>query len=138
MAAKKKTDDNAEEKKPVGRPRKISSPEEFDRLADNYFNMCKEANEPVLLLGLVLALGFVSKDSLYSYGADFPEFTDSVKRARSMVEYEYEKRLQTATSATGPIFALKNFGWSDKQEIHVTENKDSLSLDEFYSGTGNP
>jgi len=43
-------------------------------------------------------------------------FCDSVKRAKLYVEMEYEKRLH-GTSPTGAIFALKNFGWSDRHEL---------------------
>ena len=114
-------------KNPVGRPRKIKSPEEFDKLVDSYIDMCRKNDEPVLLLGMVLALGFVSKDSLYSYGSEFPEFTDSVKRARALIEYEYEKRLNVNSSAAGPIFALKNFGWKDKQEVDNISSDGSMT-----------
>lgn len=107
------------EKRPVGRPRKIKSPEEFDRLADGYLEMCRVSGEPVLLIGMVLALGLVNKDSFYEY-EKYPEFSESVKRARSFIELEYEKRLVLGTQAAGPIFALKNFGWKDKQEIETT------------------
>lgn len=119
------------ESKAVGRPRVIPSPEEFDRRVDSYFDLCRANNEPILLTGMVLALGLVSKDSFYHYET-YPEFSDSVKRARTLVEMEYEKRLNLAQSATGPIFALKNFGWKDKQEIEatVTEVK---ALTDFYS-----
>lgn len=104
-----------EEKNKVGRPRLIASPEEFDNRVDEYLSWCRAKDEPILLTGLVLALGFSSKDTLYQY-EKLDEFSDSVKRARTFIEMEYEKRLNTANSATGPIFALKNFGWKDKQE----------------------
>ncbi len=109
----------SEEKNPVGRPRKIKTPEEFDSLVDSYIEMCKAAEEPILLTGMILALGFVSKDTFYEY-QKFPEFTDSVKRARMFVEMEYEKRLNVNNSSSGPIFALKNFGWTDKTETKIT------------------
>ena len=113
-------------KNPVGRPRRIKSPEEFDRLVDSYIDMCRANNEPVLLLGLVLALGFSGKDALYEY-ANFPEFSESVKRARALIEYEYEKRLNVNSSAAGPIFALKNFGWKDKQEVDNISSDGSMT-----------
>ena len=106
----------SEGKRPVGRPKTIESPEEFDRRVDLYIDSCAKQGEPVLLTGMILALGLCSKEGFYKY-ADYPGFSDSVKRARILVEMEYEKRLNLATSATGPIFALKNFGWTDKQEI---------------------
>jgi hypothetical protein len=117
MAAKK-------EPSKIGRPRIIDSPETFDRLVDSYIDMCRKANEPVLLTGLVLALGLTCKDSLYEYGT-YPEFSESVKRARTLVEMEYEKRLNSGSNAAAPIFALKNFGWRDKPE---DENKSAEAI----------
>jgi len=110
----------------VGRKRLIDSPETFDMLVDTYVQMCKDSQEPILLTGLILSLGLVSKDSFYDY-QKYPEFSDSVKRARMLVEMEYEKRLNVGSNAAAPIFALKNFGWSDKQEINHTSDDNSMS-----------
>ena len=114
-------------KNPVGRPRKIKSPEEFDRLVDSYIDMCRANNEPILLIGMVLALGLTSKEAFYNYGSEYAEFSESVKRARSLIELEYEKRLNINSSAAGPIFALKNFGWKDKQEVDNISSDGSMT-----------
>jgi len=108
---------------PIGRPRKIDSPETFDALVDTYILVCQDPDnpKPITLTGMVLALGLTSKDSLYEYGT-YPEFSESVKRARLLIEHEYEHRLVAGTNAAAPIFALKNFGWKDKQEIDQTIN----------------
>lgn len=110
-------------KRPVGRPRIITTPEEFDERVDAYIAECKEKEEPVLLTGMILALGMNSKNTFYEY-ENYPEFSDSVKKARLLVEMEYEKRLCTLPSATGSIFALKNFGWRDKVENEVSGKLD--------------
>lgn len=78
--------------------------------------MCRDANEPVLLTGLILSLGLTSKEGFYEY-QNYDGFSDSVKRARLLVEMEYEKRLNAGANAAAPIFALKNFGWRDKVEV---------------------
>lgn len=108
---------------PVGRPRKIDSPETFDNLVDTYILTCQDPGNPkaITLTGMVLALGLCSKDSFYDY-EQFPEFTDSVKRARLLVEHEYENRLVAGSNAAAPIFALKNFGWKDKHEVDQNTN----------------
>ena len=111
-------------KNPVGRPRIIKSPEEMDRLVDNYIKMCREAGEPILLTGMILSLGLSSRESFDEY-INYDGFSDSVKRAKMIIEMEYEKRLNTASAAAGPIFALKNFGWRDKQEIQHSGEKDN-------------
>lgn len=110
-------------KRPIGRPRIITTPEEFDERVDAYIAECKEKEEPVLLTGMILALGMNSKNTFYEY-ENYPEFSDSVKKARLLVEMEYEKRLCTLPSATGSIFALKNFGWRDKVENEVSGKLD--------------
>lgn len=93
------------------------SPAEFDRLADAYFAGCKEAGEPVLLTGLALALGFSDTQALYDYRG-YEEFAHPVRRALTRVEMEYEKHLRSG-GGTGAVFALKNFGWKDKQETDL-------------------
>lgn len=100
----------------MGVHRKIKTPEEFDKLANEYFSRCEISGEPVTITGLVLAVGYNSKSTFYEQ-AKRPEFEDVVKKSRLRVEHEYEKRLCSASNAAGPIFALKNFDWSDKQSI---------------------
>lgn len=100
---------------PNGRPKKIKTPEEFDSLVDSYLAKCIKDEEPILLLGMCLHLGLYGKEALYEYG-EYEGFSQSVKRARAIIEHEYEKRLNVNSSAAGPIFALKNFGWTDKVE----------------------
>ena len=102
----------------VGRPRKIKSVRQFEERAEAYFRECEAMEKPVLLTGLILALGLCSREGLDEYGRR-PEFTDSVKKAKLRVEMEYEKALH-GRSPTGAIFALKNFGWTDKQDVDLS------------------
>ena len=51
--------------------------------------------------------------------AQRPEFLNSVKKAKLRVEMEYEKALHSR-NPSGPIFALKNFGWTDKQDVELS------------------
>ena len=113
---------------PPGRPRIIGSPEEFDQKVDEYVASCAANEEPVTFTGMALALGFNSRQSFYDYrGYDDGRFSASVKRAQCLVEHEYEKALRTDRSAGGPIFALKNYGWSDRQEIHHDIDPDDVA-----------
>lgn len=106
-------------KRAVGRPRTIETPEEFDKLLEAYLERVLDPDtyEPITLTGLVLSLGFSCKQSLYEYGQR-PEFADSVKRARLVVEHSYELNLR-GQNAAGVIFALKNMDWSDKQQLDI-------------------
>jgi len=100
---------------------------------------CLAENEPVTWTGLALFLGFSSRQSIAEY-LNYEGFSDSVKKAKTFVEYEYEKRL-AGNSPTGAIFALKNFGWSDRQELAHTSPDGSMtprSLDDFYRDLNKP
>lgn len=77
------------------------------------------------ITGLALYLGFESRQSVYDYEKR-GEFSYTIKKARLRVEAAYEQALLSKYS-TGAIFALKNFGWSDKQEIDHTSNDGSMS-----------
>lgn len=86
--------------------------------------------EPPMITGLTLFVGFYSKTTLHDY-AKKPEFQAVVKRAITKVEMGYERRL-SEDKPTGPIFALKNMGWSDRTITELV-GKDgeafSLTLD---------
>lgn len=107
----------------VGRPALFSTPEELEDTINQYFQSLKpkivndEATdqEPATITGLALFLGFESRQSFYDYEKK-SEFSYTIKRARLRIEYEYEKKLH-GFNTTGIIFALKNLGWADKQEI---------------------
>ncbi len=47
-----------------------------------------------------------------------PEFTDSVRKAKLLVENQYERKLDGGKPA-GAIFALKNMGWSDRRRTRM-------------------
>lgn len=106
-----------------GRPPKFKNPEDMQVLINEYF-----ANEPILTItGLVLHLGFADRKSFYSYEKK-PRFSHTIKKARTMIENGYEKMLAGGGQAAGPIFALKNFGWTDKQESESVEDKQPINI----------
>ena len=86
-------------------------------MVDLYVVSCTEKKEPLTLPGLALYLGFADKRSLYDYQSK-DEFTHSVKRARTIIE-EYMVKRSMANNAAGPIFVLKNMGYTDRQTVQV-------------------
>jgi hypothetical protein len=117
-------------KKKTGRPPIFKSPEELEKKIEDYFKNCpdkrlvfigtKEDRHQIEVItptisGLVLYCGFVDRMSFYDYEKK-PQFSNIIKKARSMIEREYEKDLK-AGLGTGAIFALKQFGWIDEQKI---------------------
>ena len=105
-----------------GRPRHINSPEEFDRLVDEYIQKCLDDKKPIMWTSMAIHLGFTSRGALDEY-ANYDGFSHSVKRAKFLVEEAYELRLVEQGRAAD-MFALKNFKWSDKQTVEHTGDKD--------------
>ena len=93
----------------------FKSNKELEKAIDSYFSLNEESPT---ITGLALHLGFCSRQSFYDYEKnDIHSYT--IKRARLRVEESYEKRMHGNSNA-GAIFALKNFGWKDKNETAHT------------------
>ncbi len=109
---------------PAGRPPIWDDPEEFEKAVEAYF----ADNKTPTWTGLALHLGFESRQSLQDYKGK-PEFSYSIKKALARIEENYEQGLFSRNPA-GAIFALKNFGWKDKQEIdQTTEHKGGIVIE---------
>lgn len=111
----------------TGRPRIIETPEEMEEQVDAYFDFVKAKKEPATITGLALYLGFASRQSFYDYEQK-PEFSYTIKRARSRIEECYEKALHSR-NPIGAIFALKNFGWTDKTEVTATNFNTDVTVE---------
>jgi hypothetical protein len=106
----------------TGRPMKFKTPEELQTKIDKYFN--DTPKEEYSITGLALALD-TYRETLCNYEKR-DEFFDTIKRAKQRIENAYELRL-IKRGTSGDIFALKNFGWTDKQEIEQTNiNKNEV------------
>tara|TARA_R110000868_G_scaffold147780_1_gene369396 strand:+ start:132 stop:524 length:393 start_codon:yes stop_codon:yes gene_type:complete len=101
---------------PAGRPPIWDDPEAFANKVEEYF----ETEKTVTWSGLAIYLGFESRQSLEDYKSK-PEFSYPIKKALLRIEQKYE--LAMMKQPAGAIFALKNFGWKDKQEV---ENKTTI------------
>jgi hypothetical protein len=99
----------------IGRPRKFKTPKELIAVLQEYFD--DTPHEQWTVTGLCLASG-MSKQLMNDY-QDREEFKDIVARAKLMVENSYELSLRK-NGRSAEIFALKNFGWSDKTEQEIT------------------
>lgn len=98
----------------AGRPLLFETPEDLSVSVMDYIQNEKKPT----LAGLAYYLG-IDRQTLYNY-KDRPEFFDIIKKATDYVEYKYEERLVYENNTTGVIFALKNMGWRDKQEVEQT------------------
>lgn len=113
----------------MGRPALFESPEDLQSKIDAYFKSCeaiiengelKKLPDNITITGLAYYLGFESRQSFYDY-EEKEEYSYIIKRARLKVENGYESHL-FGKNPTGSIFALKNMGWKDKQEIDQQTN----------------
>lgn len=120
---------NKKKKHPGGRPPKYSTPLKMQNAIDRYFADCPDRTSVFVggevgmmeihaptITGLALYLGFVNRQSMYDYEAN-PKFSDTIKNARARMELVYERCLIYGRNTAGAIFALKNFGWTDKQDL---------------------
>jgi len=128
---------------PGGRPPKFETPEQLEAAIDKYFADCvpkpifvTDENDGIVMVkdakgnpvinenppttyGLALALGFVSRQSLYDQDDRGEAFSYPIKKALMKIGEHHESRL-SGGMPTGSIFALKNQGWADKQDIGLT------------------
>ncbi len=116
----------------MSRPVKFDTSEKMQEAIDAYFYSCDNAQagytkdgeviigKPYTISGLARALG-MCRQSMYNYEGK-EEFLDTIKDARLRCEEFAETQLYIGGSPSGAIFALKNFGWTDKQEVDMTNN----------------
>ena len=116
----------------------IQCPEQIDLFAQEYFEKCRMDGRPITMPGLAYALGFSSTSSMAPYRkgeGTYAEFKEAMDRACLRVEQEtaemlFDKRVNVA----GPVFALKNMGWKDKedgpreQHVHVHIDGEAAKL----------
>lgn len=130
--------------KKVGCPPRYKTPEEMQRVIDDYFSKCagelvRDADgyietdkhgkpivtneRPLTITGLALALGFNGRQALLNYEGK-PEFVDTIKRAKSRIEQYAEERLFDKDGVNGAKFNLSNNfkGWSERQQIDSNVN----------------
>jgi len=100
--------------KPIvgGRPLKFENIKEMISRINKYFEET-EAME-FTITGLCLSIG-TNKQVLLDYQKR-PGYKEIVEEAKLIVENSYELSLRNNGKA-GDIFALKNFGWKDQQQI---------------------
>lgn len=116
---------------------KYNTAEELEEKIHEYFEDCKTREKVMTYTGFAYALGFLSRQSIWEYSKRKDEFSLPIKRAMLRIEQDYEERLASGSPA-GAIFALKNRGWSDKQEIeHSGETTHTIkSWGEVMGGDG--
>ena len=99
-----------------GAPFKYNTDKQILDIADVFFANCDAKSEPYTITGLALALDTDRKTLMAWENSD--RLCNTIKKIKSKVEEYVERRVAMGKipPAVG-IFMLKNFGWTDKQEI---------------------
>lgn len=75
----------------------------------------------------------ISKDTLYEYKKKYPDFSDSLKKGKEIVDYAVENALLKSAlsgNVTAQIYWLNNRKpkqWRNKQDVDVSDNGMSLA-----------
>jgi len=106
-----------------GRPLKYETPEDLAKVINKYF--ADTDNSEYSVTGLALMVG--SKQLIQDYEKR-AGYSAIVREAKLIVENSYELDLRKKGGAHN-IFALKNFGWVDRQELAVSEKNSKEEAD---------
>jgi len=116
-----------EGKNKVGRPLKFKTVKALREAIEEYFESTPK--DEWTITGLALALDTSRKVLVEYEGRD--EYSNTIKKAKLIVENGYEIDLKKH-GRSGTIFALKNFDWTDKQDLELRGGIESkiISVDE--------
>lgn len=103
---------------PGGRPSKYTP--DIEAKVIEYLKNCDEQDTVPVAAGLAVHLG-VSKSTLYKWGEDNPEFSDTLSKLQGIQESKLiMKGLKNEYNSTIVKLMLANHGYSEKQEIEQT------------------
>ena len=112
----------------LGRPLKFNSVEELEKKIEEFYDYCEERELPLTFERLAVFLE-VDRKTVYNY-SEKEEFFPTFKRVRDRIQADLmEKGLCGSINPTFGIFCLKNYGYSDKQEIEATTVNTNKNID---------
>ena len=103
---------------------KFRTVEDMDKAINAYFAECEAKDAPVTITGLALVLD-TSREVLMHVERGVgiysqPGYVDTIKRAKLRCQNYAENHLFSGKNPAAGIFALKNYGWSDRQEVELS------------------
>ena len=132
----------------AGRPPKIPSVEQAERISSDYFADCDKKSEIYTMTGLAIAFD-IERTTLLDYYTENHSNTNAdkdilnrqislaIKRAVKKVAKAWELLLSSRTPV-GAIFWLKNHGWSDRVEQDITSKGQAISPNVVMFGQADP
>jgi hypothetical protein len=99
-----------------GRPRKFQDPAAFDRMVDEFFNMCEETGKKPTIEHLAVYMG-TNDETLHDY-SEIKEYSGSYKKAKERcLNWLISNGLEARNPAMHIFLAKNNYGYKDKHEI---------------------
>lgn len=98
--------------------RKYDDPKVLMEKIEEYFNTTEPKNQTGAGLCIFLGISRVTYNN-YKNGVVGPEIQDVIAWAQTRLENKYALDLNWKPNPTGPIFALKQLGWKDNQEVEA-------------------
>lgn len=96
--------------------RQVQSPEQLWDLFEIYVEECEVKEKPMTLAGVILALGFSSRDAFNRYGTK-PEYREVISRIRLSIEEVYETRLHGPAAAGAIKWLSVHAGYTERVDI---------------------
>lgn len=113
----------------IGRPVVFKTHEDLENAIDDYFEAFSAEGRPLTVLGMCVNIG-ITRETLGQYAGKSVEFSDTIKKAKGIIEAYAEECLFTNKNTAGIIFNLKNnFGWKDKREIGLNSRNLNMDID---------
>lgn len=113
----------AERKSNAGRKPLFKTKEDLEAKLDLYKQYLQESGKPPTIAGLAYYTG-IDRQTIYNY-SEKDEFFDTLKGFRDFVIMNYEE-LAIEKGNGGIVFLLKNYGYTDKQEV---EHSGGMAID---------
>ena len=98
----------------LGQKRNFPTPEDLRKAFQKYFD--ETPDEELTLTGLAFVFGSNQALSDYLNKEVYKDYRPIIREAKMLIELSYSKSLRKY-SRVGDIFALKNMGWKDRQEL---------------------
>jgi len=102
----------------AGRPKAFNSVKELQDCIDEYKLYLETDNKPPTIAGLAYYTG-IDRQTIYNYKAK-DEYFGTISKFVKWIMMNYEEVAITQGKA-GVIFLLKNYGYTDKQDIELNQ-----------------
>lgn len=114
----------------MARPAYWTEPEQLQKRIDEYYQDCRQRGVALTFAGLAAFLE-VDRKTIYNYGQK-DAFFPTIKKAKQKIEASWEEHSFTKDANASSIFVMKNYGYTDRQEIDTNIKGDfSEALNKF-------